>query len=57
MKHREVLVYYHFAGDNSCLNFIIKFERKKYVFYRYLMQLFSAAIFFKKLKKKLDQKS
>ena len=28
-ENREVLVYDHFTGDNSCLKFIIKFKRKK----------------------------
>jgi hypothetical protein len=48
-----VLVYDHFAGDNSCLKFTIKFKRKKYIFlYIYLMQLFSAdTTIFKKNKK------
>ena len=45
-ENREVLVYNHFAGDNSYLKFLIKFKRKKN--YLYIMQLFSAdtTIFF-----------
>ena len=31
-ENREVLVYEHFVGDNSCLKLIIKFKRRKKVF-------------------------
>ena len=53
-ENREVLVYDHFAGDNSFLKFIIKLKRKKNMFfYLYLVETFDTdATIFKKLYQK-----
>jgi hypothetical protein len=37
-----VVLYDHFAGDNSSLKFIIKFRKKIHFLKLHLMQLFSA---------------
>ena len=59
-ENREVLVYDHFAGDNSYLKFIIKFKRKKNVFLTSIycnFLVWTLHYFQKYFKKKFGQKN